>query len=171
MLLRLSASCLLGAIAALSSLAEGLSIVNSRFTHANGSKFIDLTSSTSFVNTGSETYRLEKVRLDPRTMKLDLTDTTFGAIVESSKMEDTRLDLTGTLFKFANGDKVCNLSGLSEVQVQVQVDNDALMEKYQFVYDFAPRMWLSELKNGWWPLDLQTFFDNMQGQRVGSKLY
>ena len=44
------------------------------------------------------------------------------------------------------------------------VDNDALLDKYQFIWDHAPQMWLSEpSENGFWPGELQTFFDNTMG--------
>ena len=46
----------------------------------------------------------------------------------------------------------------------------ALMEKYQFVYDYAPRMWLSEKDNGWWPGSHQEFFDNMKGETLDYKV-
>lgn len=70
--------------------------------------------------------------------------------------------MTGTLFKFSNDEKVAILEA-GQTSIRVQVDNDALLDKYQFVWDHAPQMWLSEKDNGFWPLDLQTFFDNVEG--------
>lgn len=44
----------------------------------------------------------------------------------------------------------------------MKVDDSALMKKYQFVNDYAPRMWLCENdEGGWWPGSLQEYFDNM----------
>ena len=68
--------------------------------------------------------------------------------------------MTGTLFAFEDGSKVVTTSDSS---LKVQVDNTALLEKYQFIYDYAPRMWLSERDNGYWPGTLQDFFDNTEG--------
>ena len=35
-----------------------------------------------------------------------------------------------------------------------------MADKYGFVSDYAPQVWLSETDDGYWPSDLQTFFNN-----------
>ena len=52
----------------------------------------------------------------------------------------------------------------------MEIDNDALLEKYSFLYDYAPQMWLGEDDDGWWPGELSTFFDNMEGNPQDYKL-
>ena len=71
-----------------------------------------------------------------------------------------KVDLTGTMFQFPGGAKVTEIeNGVSEIKVEV--DNQKLLnEKYVFASEYAPQVWLSELDDGWWPGDLQSFFDN-----------
>lgn len=45
----------------------------------------------------------------------------------------------------------------------IEVDNEALMKKYDFIYDHAPKMWLAEDDHGYWPASVSNFFDNMYG--------
>ena len=68
-------------------------------------------------------------------MLLDLTDTTFAsqAVVDSV----AKIDLTGTLLKFKDGSKVAAVDRATET-LAIEVDNDALADKYQFVTDHAP---------------------------------
>ena len=95
-------------------------------------------------------------------MLADVTDTTFAIFLSSgSESGETTIDLTGTLFTFENGLKIITTK---ENSIKIQVDNDALLPKYQFIYDYAPRMWLSEKDDGWWPGTHQEFFDNMKGE-------
>ena len=83
-------------------------------------------------------------------MVIDLSDTTYSSKVSPSEVRETKIDLTGTLFSFADGSKVATTTFTDHLKVQV--DNDALLEKYSFVFDYGPRMWLAETDNdGWWP--------------------
>jgi len=69
------------------------------------------------------------------------------------------------LFKFVNGSKTADIKD-GEVMLKIEVDNDALLDKYSFVGDYAPQLWLSEREdNAYWPSDHQTFFDNMKAER------
>ena len=97
-----------------------------------------------------KTYKLEKVRIDTKTLTVDLEDTLF--IDSDKELPATsplfaRLDLNGTLFKFKDGSKVLEIVKDDVIDLQkikIEIDRDELMEKYQFVYDYAPIMWLDE---------------------------
>jgi len=103
-----------------------------KVVNSNGSlsKFIDLSLESQSViatQTGAS-FVPSKLRFDPLKMLIDLSDTSFAKI-STSASDVTRLDLTETLFKFMDGAKVVTLDK-SQRSVKVQVDNDALMEKY-----------------------------------------
>ena len=55
--------------------------------------------------------------------------------------------------------------------VDVQIDRQALLDKYQFVWDHAPRMWLAEKDtDGWWPLEIEEFFERVEGANHDGRL-
>ena len=91
-------------------------------------------------------------------MSVDLQDSEFHT--QTSEKHNDQINLTGTLFVFEDGSKMHKING--QTSIKVKVDNDSLLEKYKFVEQYAPRMWLSEKENGWWPSDHQTYFDNMK---------
>ena len=70
--------------------------------------------------------------------------------------------MTATLFQFKDGSKKTDISQDQE-RVMIEVDNEALMKKYDFIYDHAPKMWLAEDDHGYWPASVSNFFDNMYG--------
>ena len=37
------------------------------------------------------------------------------------------------------------------------------MQKYGFIYEHAPQLWLSEDDDGYWPASVTTYFDHMKG--------
>ena len=85
-----------------------------------------------------------------------------------------RVDLEGTLFKFKSGEKVMEVAssdGVDLSKVRLDIDRDALIKKYQFVWDYAPIMWLDERPDdgflrdkGWFPSTLEYFLDNVKGE-------
>ena len=72
-------------------------------------------------------------------MQIDLTDSTFSTSETQTHAlpQTSQIDLDGTLFQFSDGSKIMQVSKGVE-KLHVKVDNDALMDKYQFVYDYAP---------------------------------
>ena len=78
-----------------------------------------------------------KLRLDPLTMLLDTQDLTFATGAAAETQKTLQLDLSATLFRFKDGQKVARVDP-AQTRVQVEVDNEALLEKYDFVYKHAP---------------------------------
>jgi hypothetical protein len=118
------------------------------------------------------------VRIDTRTLSLDLEDTLFCSKEEELRQvthNKVRVDLNGTLFKFKNGDKVMEISKDDDEEVDLSkiklaIDRDELIKKYQFVWDYAPKMWLDEnLEDtgmegvGYFPSSVEYFFEHVTG--------
>jgi len=103
-----------------------------------------------------------------------LTDQRFGTYASGLGL---RIDLNGTLFKIkSTGSKEMMLDS-SELRdadlsnIKLSIDRDALLDKYSFVWDYAPKMWLNErrkptkvLPEGWFPSTLEFFFDRTMGE-------
>ena len=62
-------------------------------------------------------------------MIVDLTDTTFAASSTGDLDGHLSLDLTGTMFKFMDGEKKTKLE-MNQSSVRLQVDNESLLDKY-----------------------------------------
>ena len=103
-------------------------------------------------------------------MTLDLTDLRFESgisiISEESNLR-AKIDLTETFFMFEDGSKVLSVTdeNVDLKKIGVQIDTKKLIdEKYQFIFDFAPQMWLNERQSedeGWYPGQVNTFIDQM----------
>lgn len=144
--------------------------VSSKFTKVTSGdgeikRFFDLSpdaQSTIQMGDGSA-YAPKKLLIDPIKMTIDLTDLTFSDPAEKKDGDaPSALDLSGTLFTFKDGTKSLTLSP-GQQKVEVQVDNEALMKKYGFIYDHAPQLWLSEDDDGFWPASVQEYFNHMYG--------
>jgi len=91
--------------------------LSTRFTKTIGAdgidgKFIDLSPEnlTVLPNASGQLTVATKLRLDPMTMQLDLQDSTFFSTTSDSLgISQAKIDLTGTLFKLMDDQKVGDL--------------------------------------------------------------
>lgn len=105
-------------------------------------------------------------------MVIDLTDFRFESSslsVQQSSDLIAKVDLSETYFTFENGSKVLKIhesdSNHDLSKIAVKVDSKKLIdEKYRFILDYAPQMWLNERDDpteGWYPGQVNTFIDQM----------
>ena len=124
-----------------------------------------------FVKQSENKYSmLSKISLDPKQMTLDLTDLRFESstsIISDESNLRAKIDLTETFFMFEDGSKVLSVidENVDLRKIGVKVDSKKLIdEKYQFILDYAPQMWLNERQTedeGWYPGQVSTFIDQM----------
>ena len=83
-------------------------------------------------------------------MTLNLTDLRFESstsIIREESNLRAKVDLTETFFTFEDGSKVLSVTDekVDLKKIGVKVDSKKLIdEKYQFILDYAPQMWLNE---------------------------
>ena len=107
-------------------------------------------------------------------MSLDFSDMRFSDLTqgtESFKCDPKKpnnavvnVNLEGTLFRFPFGKKKIMKVRVScdNLTVKVEIDRDSLMEKYQFIETYGPKMWLNEKDDGWFPSTVDFFINNMK---------
>ena len=131
----------------------------------------------TYMKHGSKTYKLDKIRIYSKTLTVDLEDSRLvdedNQIIWPRRMK-ARLDLNGTLFKFKDGSKVMEVHKFDHktdlTNIRVEIDREKLMKKYQFIYDYAPIMYLNENTYdkkiegyGWFPSSVDWFMEHMVG--------
>jgi len=62
-------------------------------------------------------------------------------------------------------------------KIRLDIDRDELIKKYQFVWDYAPKMWLNENPTdtgheglGYFPSSVEDFIDKTKGENVNGRL-